>query len=166
MREIPLSRGMVAIIDDEDYDRIARFKWYAINKGVNRMTPQWYAMRDVVSGGKHKHISMHHEIVQAKQGEMFDHKDRNGLNNQRDNIRRCTPGQNSGNTKSHTDSSSHYKGVSFLKRTGRWKVSIQGKHLGYFADEHSAAQAYDRAAVEAFGEFAFLNFPIEEHENV
>lgn len=155
MRLIPLTQGKHAIVDASDYDRVSKFKWYA-----NRPSKfTWYAMRRVGSAI----ILMHREIMSPSPDLDVDHLDRDGLNNRRKNLRVCTPAQNSANrVKQRTPASSRYKGVSLVKRTGRWRAYIcpggRQKTLGCFDNEVEAARAHDAAAKEIFGSFAFLNF--------
>ena len=96
-----------------------------------------------------------------------DHRDHNGLNNQRSNLRLASKGQNNRNARKRIDGlTSKYKGVHRKKKhkIKMWcaRIQIDGvrKSLGYFTTEEEAAQDYDTAAVEFFGEFAFTNFPI------
>ena len=108
---------------------------------------------------------MHRQIMKAPKGMVVDHIDGNGLNNRRSNLRICTPRQNQWNrcplkTRKQT---SPFKGVQYPTGKSRPYARIQynGKtiHIGVFDSEVEAAQAYDRKAVELFGEFAYLNFP-------
>ena len=166
MKEIQLSQGKVALVDDADFDFLNQFKWCA-KKG--RQT--FYATRrDYYSDGVYndlgKSIVMHRVILGLNDSKVFcDHKDGNGLNNQRENLRVATNGQNMANKKSHINSQSKYKGVSRMKnRKGEyvyWLARVQfnkiSKNLGIFKTELDAAIAYNKAAIELHGEFANLN---------
>ncbi len=90
---------------------------------------------------------------------IVDHEDRNGLNNQRGNLRVATKSQNEANSCKQHGTTSRFKGVSWNKRGGKWEAQIAHRHLGCFADEMSAALAYDTAARKHFGEFCNCNFP-------
>ena len=108
-------------------------------------------------------VSMHREIMKPIKGYCVDHKDGDGLNNKRDNLRIVTIAENNYNkSKSRRTLSSQYKGVSIDKRTNKWRVIIYYKyrkiHLGMFDDEIEAAKAYDEAAKELYGKYAKLNF--------
>lgn len=93
----------------------------------------------------------------------LDHANRDKLDNRIDNLRLCTARENSANKSKKKNASSEYMGVSFNKRIGKWSASMsvdrRKKHLGFFAEEVSAAMAYDKAAIEMHGKFANLNFP-------
>jgi len=109
-------------------------------------------------------VYMHRQILNARKGQIVDHKDRNSLDNRVDNLRFATYSQNARNKpKIKLNSSSRYVGVYFEKRYGRWtaQISVEGKHLwlGRFDSEIEAAKAYDTAAKKYHGEFACLNFP-------
>jgi hypothetical protein len=96
---------------------------------------------------------------------MYDHKDRNHFNNQKENLRPCGYSQNCANVPKVHKGTSKYKGVSFCSQTKRWRAQImryrKQVNIGRFDTEEEAARAYDAKAVEIFGEFAFLNFPIQ-----
>jgi len=157
MKEIQLTRGYVALVDDEDYERVNAFKWCVRIKSNTQ-----YAIRGVSIGGrKTKTITMHQFINNAPIGFVTDHKDRNGLNNQKHNFRTCTQSQNSMNRKTNYGSSK-YKGVNLNKQMNKWMSYIRVNkiliYLGCFEDEIIAAKTYDLAAIKYFGEYAYLNF--------
>ena len=153
MKEIKLTQRKVALVDDEDYETLNKFKWYA-KKMVNG---SFYAGRR--KNGKH--VYLHSEIMPAADGMETDHRDNDGLNCQRGNLRNCTHIQNTMNRRMSSSSTSRFKGVSWHKRDKRWQASIRVnkelKHLGYFHFLKEAALAYNEAAVKHFGEFACLN---------
>lgn len=158
MKEIPLTRGKVALVDDADFEGLSRFKWYA-HKG----TRTWYAHRNrQLNAGKQTTVLMHRQILGAVPGKEVDHRDGNGLNNQRCNLRLCEHAENGHNRcRKMAGGSSRYKGVSWNKRLGKWRADISvnwcQKYLGLFSDEGDAARAYNAAAVQFYGEFAALN---------
>lgn len=158
MKTIPLTRGKVVIVDDGDYPELNKHKWYA-HKG--RYT--FYAGRSKKNYRKKQIILMHREILNLKFGDGIksDHKDGNGLNNCRYNLRSCSVVQNDYNKRSYKNSSSIFKGVFWNKERKRWDVQIKfnGKrhHLGRFYNEIEAAKCYNIAAKQHFGEFAYLN---------
>ena len=155
MRKIFLTQGKVALVDDADFERLAKHSWY-YDGG--------YAKCDQ----RYKHIMMTNVILQISG--LVDHKDGNSLNNQRSNLRLCTLAQNNQNKKKRLKYTSKYKGVSFNKQHKKWNAVIgltdifgqyYTKSLKYFFTQKEAAQAYDKAARFYFGEFAALNFPNE-----
>ena len=159
-RYIPLSRGQNAIVDAEDFYWLMEFNWHA---DIHHSKTHFYAKTNVWIDGKWHTQSMHRLILGCKKGEQGDHKNRNTLDNRRENIRKCTPFQNARNKKSW-GKTSQYKGVSFWSLGKKWKASItfnnNRKHLGFFDSEKDAAHAYDSAANIYHGQFAHLNFPI------
>lgn len=162
MKEVQLTLGMVALVDDEDYEALARHKWTA-QKSSGGST--FYAVRWGPGGRRNrKRILMHRVITGAVDSQDVDHKDGNGLLNTRSNLRRATRAQNAANKKIGRNNTSGYKGVYWKPKDARWQALIQPQgrciYLGEFSDPVEAALAYDRAALEIFGEFARPNFPI------
>jgi hypothetical protein len=160
--EIPLTMGKVAVIDAEDAERVTAHKWTAT---FNRRTGKYYAKRSVGGRGHQRTVYLHLFIMNAEQGRQVDHKNGNGLDNRKSNLRLATSGQNRQNEPVRSTSKSGFKGVSFSKALGKWEAQIsdkgKGVRLGYFDTPEDAARAYDRKAKEIFGEFAWLNFPDE-----
>lgn len=157
MKEIELTQGRVALVDDEDFEELNRFKWFA-----HRWRHGWYAKRNLQRvEGKRPFLSMHCQIMGKISGLEMDHRDGNGLNNQKDNLRFATRSQNMANRKP-SPKSSKYKGVSWDTNKKKWVSCLRknkiSRHLGYFLNEINAALAYDEAARKYHGEFAKTNF--------
>jgi hypothetical protein len=148
---IPLSNGMFARVDPQDFEELSRYKWYATGK-----SPHISAARRE----KGRTIYMHRQIMKARRGQFVDHKDGDELNDHRDNLRFCTWHQNQANKRSRRGSSC-YVGVSPFRDKWKAEIACRRKHyyLGLFEDEVEAAKARDRKAWELHGEFAYLNFP-------
>jgi len=159
MKEIKLSKGLVALVDDEDFEELSKYNWYAC---FNRI--KYYARRHQMINGKKTKVYMHRQILGLTNPKIFaDHIDGDGLNNQKHNLRAASNSQNLANVNKRKGTSSKYKGVNYRKATGKWQVHIQhqGKlhFVGTFDNEIDGAKAYDKKATELFGEFAKLNFP-------
>lgn len=161
MREIPLTQGRVALVDDEDYEALV-----AMGSWCVQIAPYTaYAVRrdpspDARAG---KLLRMHSVLTGWP---LVDHRDGNGLNNQRQNLRPATKSQNLQNSRIHGRNTSGYRGVSHdSDRAVAWHayISIAGKRvsLGRYPTAIEAAHVYDAAAREHFGEYARPNFPIE-----
>jgi hypothetical protein len=151
VRLIPMSDGGYVYVDAADYEWLRPYNWHS-NNG--------YAARNE----NRKTILMHRQIMQPPQGMVVDHADGNKANNCRANLRVCTPAENHRNTRRMTVSISVYKGVSYDKRRHKWKAQCcedRSQQTSRLDGEVEAARAYDRMAVEHFGEFARLNFPRE-----
>ena len=157
--EIPLTQGYVAVIDDEDLPRVlAAGSWCAL---VRPHTV--YAMRKATRPDGGQTTTRLHNFLTG--WPFVDHRDGDGLNNRRANLRRADAQTNQRNRRKLAATTSPYKGVHWSAHRRIWvaqiKVDQRGIHLGHFADPADAARAYDAAALEYFGPFARLNFPKE-----
>lgn len=157
---IPLTQGRVAVIDFEDFDKVRSYKWSAKKSKTSQI---WYARTNMWISGKRTTRNLHQVILPGYKE--IDHKDGNGLNNRRQNLRGCIGSENhwAFRTK-RPNATSQFRGVSWFSKNSIWKSEIEkaGKHyyLGCFKTETAAAHAYDVKARELFGEFASLNFPL------
>lgn len=148
---VPLSRGLHALVSLEDADRVLAHKWSAVWNGWS-----YYARRY----DRGRNVYLHRFILEAPAGMQVDHKDGDGLNCQRANLRLASSTQN-GQNRSRRKASA-FKGVTSRGKLGyQARITVNGESVsvGYFATAGDAALAYDRAAREHFGEFARLNFP-------
>lgn len=160
-KEIVLTRGYVALVDDEDYEWLSRHSWYAMSGTYP------YAVRKS-RDGKHSAILMHRVILgllDQPYNVYADHVNGDVLDNRRANLRICNNALNQANTgprpRRGRPKSSRYKGVCLYK--GSWRAAItlgkKRRAIGSYATEEVAAKAYDAVARDAWGEFAYLNFP-------
>jgi len=143
---VPLNHDKFALIDDEDYQLVSQYRWRWFEGRNQAITTLKYPVS----------ITMHRFILNAPKGSEVDHKNGNGLDNRRANIRICTRSENMRNRRAwklKPDSGSSAKGVQRLA-DGRYQAHIT---LGTFETEQEAAEAYNRAAQAVFGEFARLN---------
>lgn len=148
-----LTRGQRTCVELSDWLKVARYRWSAL-----KSTNTFYAQGWVDGGMQY----MHSFILGSR--ERHDHKDGNGLNNLRSNLRLATSSQNGQNKRKQAGKfSSSFKGVSWSARKEMWESytcqSLRKIFIGYFNNEVEAAKAYDEKAKELFGEFARLNFP-------
>ncbi len=159
MKLIPLSQKFkcknesnkyFTMVDNEDYDLLIKTNWHIHKSGGN-----FYAKNDC--------NQIHRVVMGCKKndGLFIDHKDGNGLNNQKENLRFCTKQQNSRNSKKRNSCTSKYRGVYYIKNENKWGCHIaynnKRKWLGLFVCEKDAAIRYNNEAVLFFGEFARLN---------
>lgn len=136
------------LVDDDIFDELNKYNWCFDGKYVSR----------TVKGEK---IKMHRVIMNPQKGMQVDHIDGNKLNNQRQNLRICTNAQNSRNRRLRSDNKTGFKGVFWRERDKVFTAYItynqKNKHLGTFRSAVEAAKVYNNAAIEYFGEFAYLN---------
>lgn len=160
MKEIILTQNQVAIIDDEDYSFISKYKWCAVKKESGYYARRNASKEELLKGYKSK-IYMHREIMAATSEEYVDHKNHNTLDNQKNNLRKCTASENCRNARMSKNNTSGFKGVSWHKNKKKWvsSIKVDGKsiHLGVFDSPIKAARTYDEAALQYFGEFAKIN---------
>jgi hypothetical protein len=159
MKEIQLTQGFVALVDDEDYELVSRYNWQAVTNGVH-----WYAVCTIYEDdGTQWSLRMHRLIIDAPDDMEVDHVNRNTLDCRRNNMRLATRGQNNSNrVMPQGANGSGYRGV-YRTTSGRWRAQI--KHggiihqLGSYDTPEQAARVWDEAAKQMHGEFAMLNFP-------
>jgi hypothetical protein len=150
IRYIPLTRGLFATVDAEDYEWLSQYKWHAQR---DRRVATFYACR----GSRGQTIKMHRLIMQPPKGMVVDYVNGNGLDNRRCNLRVCTQEENVRNSRHRAHGKSRFKGVS--PHGGKWKAMVGQRYLGVFDDEVEAAKAHDREARKQYGEYAWLNIP-------
>jgi hypothetical protein len=155
-REIPLTQGQAALVDEADFERLSKWKWCAV---WIPSVQSFYAMRSSTTvNGKRNSIYMHRAIMEAPPGLEVDHRGHNTLDNRRNNLRRATCTQNHQNARIRSSTTSGFKGVSFHKGAGKWRAGIrvngESIWLGLHATPELAHAAYIEAAREHFGEFA------------
>ncbi len=166
MMRIPLcgekAAGRVALIDDEDYELVSQYNLFIWQKDQpgGRRSKGPYARTKFTQDGNRISVRMHNLIMGHA---WVDHRNGNGLDNQKHNLRPATWILNGANRKPQVNSASRFKGVSWERRDSRWRARITAagktRNLGYFTAEEDAAHAYDAAAQTAWGEYARLNFP-------
>lgn len=166
MKKIPLTQGKFALVDDDDFEELNKFKWCAL-KAYNT----YYAIRNppMIKGKRESLLKMHREILSLRLGDEkhVDHINGNGLDNRKVNMRICTNSQNSMNSQKFVNNTTGYKGVYLIKNNKINKkpffsrITVSGKplHLGVFFTKEQAALAFDNAARQHYREFARLNFP-------
>jgi len=156
-KEIILTQGKVAIVDDDMYDYLNQWKWHAKKSSGN-----YYAKRNIRINKKYAgYVLMHRLLMDVEKYLYIDHVDGCSLNNQKNNLRICTHAENMRNKKLHTNNTSGFKGVYWNKHNKKWmafiRINYKQLHLGLFIDPIDAARAYNAAAIKFHGEFANLN---------
>lgn len=146
MKKLPLTQGLFAKVDDEDFDFLNQWKWHAM-KGR-------YAVR---RDSDKVYIYMHRVIMGVTDQREIDHRNGDGFDNQKSNLRIATHRQNIANRKLNKESSTKLKGVYKKRDCERWAAECAHKYLGIFKSPQEAAVAYNEAAIRVYGDFARLN---------
>lgn len=155
MKEITLTKGFKAFVDDADFEMLSGFKWYALKKGHNIYALSWCK-------GTGATIRMHRLLLNAKKGEIVDHINGNGLDNRRENLRIVSASINTLNSKHYATNTSGYRGVRKTKKwVARFAQRVAGKyvyhHLGTFDTPEEAHEAYQREVFKRCGVYAGRN---------
>lgn len=155
MKQISLSKGLFAKVDDIDFDYLSQWKWCANSNG--------YAVRNQTF--PRKTILMHRIVTNAQGDFEVDHINGDRLDNTKSNLRICTHKQNTQNRPANHNNPNGYKGVTYTTRGGGKydaQIKVNGKHiyLGRFSNPEDAARSYDKAAIKHFGKFAQTNFEV------
>lgn len=151
--KIPLNDGWFTIVDAKSADLVCNYLWYAHGS----IKKKFYVRSSKYSGGSCKTFSIHRFLF-GPSSRIVDHKNRNTMDNRMCNIRAATSQQNGVNSPPRFGRK--YKGVVSAKNKRKiaWVAQLCGERIGVFDDEQNAAMAYDKRAVERFGDFAWLNF--------
>lgn len=150
------------LVDDEDYELLNKYKWY-IRKNRNCFYATRKSRYGVYGNRQCSVVEMHRFILNMFDRKIFiDHIDHNGLNNTKLNLRECSAQENNFNSLPRKNKTSKYKGVHFNKTNNKWRVCVTKNrkriHIGFYTCEHEAAYNYDKHSIDAYGEFAYLNF--------
>lgn len=157
MKLIPLTRGHFAQVDDEDFEELSKYKWHCQR---TKTDGRFYAYRNGINEntGRKRSISMHRQIMGMPDRRIdIDHWDRDGLNNQRHNLRACSRSCNNGNAGLTGRNKSGFKGVSFDRARSLWIAGCGNMKAGRFTCRYEAARHYNKMAFDKWGEFARLN---------
>ena len=154
--KIPLTKGKFALVDKEDYDVLNQWNWFLTSSGGKE-----YAAR-VLPRPVHKQILMHRQLLGVVGKTEIDHKNGNGLDNRKVNLRKVSSQQNKWNSFKHKDNKTGFRGVVFAPHAKKFAVFVKTKNkrfFGYFKTAEEAAKKHDEVVKQEFGQFAKLNFP-------
>lgn len=160
MIELKLTQNKTSLIDDDDWELVSKYKWHALCK-----EGRWYARTKLRINGKWIGLEMQKLImgvpIGSPRNDLVDHRDGDGLNNRKENLRRCTKSQNMMNRGRQANNKTGFKGVFWDKREQRFAAKIctdkKTVFLGQFKDVEQAACAYNIAALKHHGEFSYQN---------
>lgn len=155
MKKIKLTQGKIALVDDADFEELNKYKWFA-----HKDKKTFYAHRNFKKSNGKQSMKIMHRIILGEPKSFVDHKDGDGLNNQRHNLRFCNHSSNGMNRGKNINNKSGFKGVSWDKKICKWQTQIffngKAKHLGYFINNLEAYKTYCEAAKKYHKEFAFF----------
>ena len=156
MKKISLTQGQYAVVDDEDFVWLSKYKWFA---RYDKKGQRFYATRGVYNGKNMSCVWMHREILDTPKWVLTDHINHDTLDNRKKNLRCASHTENLRNARLRKDSKSGYKGVSKHGKKWRAYINVYGQRrcLGSYVDILSAARAYNKVALKMFGEFAQPN---------
>lgn len=159
MKELILTQKQIALVDDEDYEKVKFFRWYAyFDPAMHGYVAQ---RNEDLPSGKRVTIYLHRVVMDAPKGMVVDHINHNLLDNRRINLRVCTHAENMLNRKTYANNKTGYKGVSWHKGKNKFGAGIRANNkkyfLGYFENAKEAAQAYNEASLKYHKEFGSLN---------
>lgn len=166
MKEIALTRGLLTLVDDEDYEPLSLYRWHAAVWRSNTYAARRQYLGGGRAAGQFLYITLHRQLLGLPPGDprQVDHVNGDGLDNRKANLRLATQLQNRHNARS-LGGASRFIGVCRVSSSATWRAQVghdgRTEHLGCFDSEEAAARAYDAAASRLFGEFARLNFPQE-----
>ncbi len=153
MKVIHLTQNKVTWLDNEDFERVNKYKWHANKK----TTGVFYAYRKQWIPEKQKYITiiMHRFIMNCPEDMEIDHIDHNGLNNQKSNLKICSHADNMRNIKVRRTSNSGFRGISWDKKNKKWRITICKEkkfyNRGRFTELEDAVKEHRKSFKEIFG---------------
>lgn len=157
MKKIPLTKGKVALVDDDDFAFLSQWKWCSDSKGYAFRSEK----RSETGRLKRKGIYLHRVVMGSPEGKQIDHINGDILDNRKSNLRVASHSENMRNRKLQKNNSTGYKGVWFNKKKGLFvaTIKIDGKTrtIKHTRTAEEAAEAYNVKAQEVYGSFARIN---------
>lgn len=143
MGKILLSRGLVAVVDDQD-DDLAALNWFSSGCGNT-----FYAARMIVFDGKRRSLHMHRVVAKRMglllSGMLVDHINGDSLDNRRSNLRVASKAVNARNSRTPSSNTSGYRGVSFYKKTGKWRAYIKHEEKTFWLGHYESIEDAHKA---------------------